>query len=63
MVDIEKVEMGKLDAETDRNLQEFFVETGAVAAVKKGKYLVLGRKGSGKTALFLYLRDHLVSAL
>lgn len=59
MVDIEKVEMGKLDAETDRNLQEFFVETGAVAAVKKGKYLVLGRKGSGKTALFLYLRDHL----
>lgn len=51
--------MGKLDAETDRNLQDFFVETGATAAVKRGKYLVLGRKGSGKTALFLYLRDHL----
>lgn len=56
---INDVEMGKLDAETDRNLQEFFVETGAPTAVKRGKYLVLGRKGSGKTALFLYLRDNL----
>ena len=43
-----------LSAEGDRNIAEYFVETGRMEDIKSGTQLVLGRKGSGKTALFLH---------
>lgn len=50
---IEAVKFGELDAESEKNLSGFFVDTGVLAKLAEGrKYLVLGRKGSGKTALF-----------
>jgi hypothetical protein len=53
MPGIADVRFGELDAESERNLASFFVDTGAIAKLAGGdKHLVLGRKGSGKTALF-----------
>lgn len=52
---IEQVDFGRLDAEEDENLLEYFIEQGATGEIRRGKYLVIGRKGSGKTALFKYL--------
>ncbi|MGP5715841.1 P-loop ATPase, Sll1717 family [Brachybacterium tyrofermentans] len=53
---IDEVDFGRFDAEEDENLLEYFIEVGAAAEVRSGgKYLVVGRKGSGKTALFRYV--------
>jgi ABC-type multidrug transport system ATPase subunit len=53
MAGILDVKFGALDAESERNLSGFFVDTGVLAKLANGsRYLVLGRKGSGKTALF-----------
>jgi hypothetical protein len=53
MPGIADVKFGELDAESERNLAGFFVDTGVLRKLADGeKYLVLGRKGSGKTALF-----------
>ena len=50
---IGNVNFGKLDAESDANLRDFFVDTGHLARLASGeKHFILGRKGSGKTALF-----------
>ncbi len=50
---IHKVDSGRLDAERDRNLSEYFVDTGALDRLANGeKQYVIGRKGSGKTVLF-----------
>ncbi|MBA1196026.1 hypothetical protein G7011_02780 [Pseudomonas plecoglossicida] len=53
-------------AAEDEPILNYFVETDAVREIAEGdKYLVLGRKGSGKTALFRYfnekLQDNIVS--
>ncbi|KIP52866.1 P-loop ATPase, Sll1717 family [Leucobacter komagatae] len=52
---LEKIDFGRLDAEQDENLLDYFVAGGQADAVMGGKYLVVGRKGSGKTALFRYV--------
>lgn len=50
---IKKVDFGRIDAEAEQNLGDYFVDTGVLAKLINGsKYLVIGRKGSGKTALF-----------
>lgn len=54
---VNNIEFGRLDAESDKSILNYFVQTGSVEEVKKGKYLVLGRKGSGKTAIFKYLEN------
>ncbi len=59
MIDLNQIDFGRLDAESDFKLAEYFVETGAVDAVLRGKQLVLGRKGTGKTALFIHLKGKL----
>lgn len=59
MKNFEQLDLGRLDAESDSRLSEYFVETGAAERVAKGKQLVLGRKGSGKTALFVHLKAKL----
>lgn len=55
---IAKVDFGRLDAETEEHLLEYFVDTGVVGRIASGtKQYVIGRKGAGKTALFRRLSD------
>ncbi len=50
---IQRVNFGRLDAESDRDLADYFVDTGVLDRIANGqRHLVIGRKGSGKTALF-----------
>lgn len=47
------VDFGRLDAEADANLESYFVDTGVLTRLQRGeKSYVIGRKGSGKTAIF-----------
>jgi hypothetical protein len=51
---IADVDFGRVDAEGETNLSEYFVDTGVLDSLKNGKkHFIIGRKGSGKTALFL----------
>jgi hypothetical protein len=51
---INTVNFGRVDAESETNLAEYFVDTGVFARVQNGrKQFIIGRKGSGKTALFI----------
>ena len=55
------IDLGSVDAEADRRLSEYFVKTPYVdsaLSVRRSHYL--GRKGSGKSALFTQL-DRLIS--
>lgn len=50
---IASVDFGRVDAESEDKLAEYFVDTGVLSRLKNGrKQYVIGRKGSGKTALF-----------
>ena len=50
---IRTVDFGRIDAEADENLSQYFVDTGVLGKLRSGrKHYVIGRKGSGKTALF-----------
>ena len=52
-VNIADVDFGGLDAESEKNLAGYFVDTGVLKKLSSGeKQFVIGRKGSGKTALF-----------
>jgi hypothetical protein len=52
-VNIADVNFGELDAESEKNLAGYFVDTGVLSKLASGqKQFVIGRKGSGKTALF-----------
>ncbi|RYU79896.1 P-loop ATPase, Sll1717 family [Hymenobacter persicinus] len=47
------VDFGRVDAESDSNLKEYFVDTGVLNRISQGsRQFIIGRKGSGKTALF-----------
>jgi hypothetical protein len=50
------VDLGSIDAESDRNLSEYFLKTQwALKAVSGRRTHVIGRKGSGKSAIFAQL--------
>lgn len=50
---ITKINFGRLEAESDRNLSEYFIDTGVLDRISSGqRQFIIGRKGSGKTALF-----------
>lgn len=52
-VRISDVDFGKLAAEGEHNLTRYFVDTGVFERLRSGqKAYVIGRKGSGKTAIF-----------
>ncbi|MFF8345991.1 P-loop ATPase, Sll1717 family [Cellulosimicrobium funkei] len=53
------VDFGRYDAESDPNVLDYFVVTGTAREAASGAQLVVGRKGSGKTAL----RRHLAATL
>lgn len=50
---LRKVDFGRVDAESDTNLNEYFVDTGVLERIASGqRQFIVGRKGAGKTALF-----------
>lgn len=54
----------KVSAETDEDLLSYFLKTEYVTeVVKKKKWLVLGRKGTGKTAIYEYIKKTKVSEI
>lgn len=59
-----KVDMGDVAAENEiRGLESYFVQTGQYRQAEKGHArLVVGRKGSGKTAIFYRLRDRVAGS-
>ena len=60
MLDLRKIDLGKDEAEQDTNLGKYFLKTEAYAACLRGsKFVVIGRKGSGKSAIFTLLNEEL----
>ena len=62
-VDIATIsEFGRIDAESERLLAEFFIETDAYARIEDQKHIVVvGRKGTGKTAIYEVLLERSAS--
>lgn len=59
---LRNIDLGSLEAESDPRLSEYFVQTPYVAdLIGNRRTLFLGRKGSGKSAVFTQL-DHLLDA-
>jgi len=56
---LQKLDFGSSSAENEiRNLQEYYLKTDAYSRALRGEVqLVIGRKGSGKSAIFLQIRD------
>lgn len=52
------IDFGRIDAEKDDKLLDYFITVGTAGRALQGKYLVLGRKGSGKSALFRYVASN-----
>lgn len=48
---ISDVKFGEIAAEDDSNLNDYFYAKGTAGQARTGAFLVLGRKGAGKTAL------------
>lgn len=49
---------GEIDAESDARLAEYFVSTPAFRTlISRQRYVAVGRKGAGKTAIYRELRD------
>ena len=57
---LERLDLGDVAAENEtRSLADYFVPTAAFQDAKRGNArLVVGRKGSGKTAIFYAVRNH-----
>jgi hypothetical protein len=51
------IEIGEVSAERDNNLTHYFYDAGVSANIVNNpkQYLLLGRKGAGKTAVFMHL--------
>ncbi|WGV98401.1 hypothetical protein QF117_00075 [Vibrio sp. YMD68] len=56
----EWINFGKISAERDDNLSEYFFDNGVLKSIiaSPTSFLVLGRKGAGKTAVFKYLEKN-----
>ncbi|EYD72278.1 P-loop ATPase, Sll1717 family [Limimaricola hongkongensis] len=54
------IDFGQVSAERDENLSEYFFENGVLEAVlgDRHQFLVLGRKGAGKTAVFQHFKNN-----
>jgi len=57
---IDWFDIGKVSAERDDNLSHYFFDNGILASViaSPSSFLVLGRKGAGKTAVFKHLTQN-----
>lgn len=54
------IDVGKISAERDENLKHYFYDNGTLKKIIENDkfFLLLGRKGSGKTALFNHLTEN-----
>jgi uridine kinase len=54
------IDVGKVSAERDNNLTNYFYDNGTLQRLISNQkfFLMLGRKGSGKTALFNYFTEN-----
>ena len=60
MYDLTKIDLGKDEAEQDQRLREYFLKTSNYKNALSGiKTIVIGRKGSGKSAIFTLMRSEL----
>ena len=59
------IDFGKVSAERDDNLSSYFYDNGVLGNIinSESGFLVLGRKGAGKTAIFKYLSENKSSFL
>lgn len=57
---LEWIDVGMISAERDDLLSKYFYDNGVLARVigSRSLFLVLGRKGAGKTAVFKYLSEN-----
>lgn len=60
MYDIKKIDLGKDEAEQDQRLREYFLKTRYYENALSGtRTILIGRKGSGKSAIFILLQKEL----
>ncbi len=60
MLDLTKIDLGKDEAEQDEKLKDYFLKTDSYNKALSGeKTIIIGRKGSGKSAIFKLLSDEL----
>lgn len=60
MYDLKRVDLGKDEAELDERLHEYFIKTTHYTNTLSGsKTIIIGRKGSGKSAIFTLAREQL----
>ncbi len=60
---LEQIDLGKDEAEQDARLHEYFLRTGYYRNALEGrKTLIIGRKGSGKSAIFILMQRELGNA-
>jgi hypothetical protein len=54
---IDWIDVGEVSAERDANLDKYFYDAGVTKKIvlNKQQFLILGRKGAGKTAVYLHL--------
>ncbi|TGL58681.1 ATPase [Leptospira ognonensis] len=57
---LEWIDVGKVSAERDENLHYYFSDNGILKNIiaSPSSFLILGRKGAGKTALFNFLKSN-----
>ena len=62
MLDLSKIDLGKDEAEQDERLKEYFLKTTSYNNALTGKKtIIVGRKGSGKSAIFTLVQEELES--
>jgi hypothetical protein len=60
MFDLEKINLGNDEAEQDERLREYFIKTAHYENTISGnKTIIIGRKGSGKSAIFTLAKEQL----
>lgn len=60
MYDLTKIDLGKDEAEQDQRLADYFLKTQTYKnALTGNKTIIIGRKGSGKSAIFTLLKNEL----
>jgi len=62
-MNLQNIDLGKDEAEQDQRLKEYFLKTTSYQNALLGtKTIVIGRKGSGKSAIFTLMRSELEKA-
>lgn len=60
MYDLTRIDLGKDEAEQDQRLREYFLKTANYRNALSGKKtIIIGRKGSGKSAIFTLMQEEL----